>query len=102
MLKFLLGSYVNTYKASTVAQPIIAAERTVIGYVLNWVRIIGTGLALIMLTYMAIVYMNAAPTRKEDIKGRIGNFAIGAIVFIGASNILYYAQEIVVDIFGAL
>lgn len=94
----LAQAFLNLYNSSAVASNVIATERTVIGFFLNWIRLIGTGLALIMLTFMSLHYLNTTPIRREEIKQRIGNFAIGAIVFIGASNILYYTEQIVEQI----
>ena len=85
----------------------IDKERWAIGNIFNIVRIIGTGLAFIMLTWMAISYFTAdgrslpfAAERKADIKGhQLMNFAIGAAVFIGATNILYFVSNLVQQIF---
>ena len=78
----------------------------IFGNVLNIVRIFGTGIALIMLTWMAISYFTAdgrslftLAERKANIKGKqLRNFAIGVIVFIGASNILYIVTNLVYDV----
>ena len=77
-----------------------------IGNFLNIVRLVGSGLALIMLTYMAISYFSAngkgmpwAVEKQADIKGRqLMNFAIGVAIFIGASNIIYYVAIFISDI----
>lgn len=84
----------------------IGKERWVIGNVLNIVRLVGSGIALIALTMMAITYftsdgksMPGAVERKADVKGhQLLNFAIGAAVFIGASNLLYFIANFVEDI----
>ena len=84
---------------------IVGVERSIIGNILNVVRIWGSGLALIMLTWMAISYFTAdgrgapwAIEQKAHIKGaQLRNFAIGVIIFIGASNILYFISTIVAD-----
>lgn len=99
----MLGKeFIKMYNEATVASGIISTERTVIGYILNWIRLIGTGMALVMLTFMALHYLNATPLKREEVKKRLGNFAIGAVVFIGAGNILYYAEQIVEDIVFAI
>lgn len=93
---FLSNPITSVLDNAPVASNIIEVERTAIGYVLNWVRLIGTGLALIMLTYMAIRYMTAeGPHEKAELKKAFVNYAIGAVVLIGATNIIYYAEQLV-------
>ena len=82
---------------------IISKEQSIFGNILNVVRLVGTGIALIMLTVMSISYFAAngkgmpwAAEKQADIKGRqLANFAIGAAVFIGASNILVFIANLV-------
>ena len=88
---------------------VVGATRFVFGNILNVIRIFGTGVALIMLTWMSISYFTADgrsffgfAEKKAKIKGeQLKNFAIGAIVFIGASNILYFVTEFVISVVGA-
>ena len=102
---FLSNPITSLLDGAPVAGNIIEVERTIIGYVLNWVRLIGTGLALIILTYMAIKYMTAeGPQEKAELKKASINYLIGAVVLIGATNIIYYAEQLVeyilIDIIG--
>ena len=72
-------------------------EQSIVGNILDFVRLWGSGLALIMLTYMSLAYFMAdgalvpwGTEKKAYIKGdQLKNFAIGVIVFVAASNILY-------------
>ena len=67
-----------------------------IGNILNVVRIVGVGLAMIMLTWMAISYFTAdgrgfpgAAERQARIKGsQLTNFVIGLVIFFGAGGII--------------
>lgn len=105
---FLLNAKLSSANDQLIGN-IVGVERSIIGNILNIIRIAGTGIALIMLTWMSISYFTAdgrgtpwALEKKADIKGRqLVNFAIGAIIFIGASNILYFIAVFVADIFGA-
>lgn len=80
--------------------------RAVFGNVLNFIRIVGTGLAMIMLTWMAISYFTAdgrgfpgAAERQARVKGsQLTNFIIGLIIFIGASNIIVWVSDLLVKI----
>ena len=75
---------------------IITYERTGLGIALNWLRILGTGLALIMITWMSIRYFMAhGPQAKMELKKSFTNYVIGAVVFIGASNLIYYIMVFV-------
>ncbi len=105
-MKFFLGGALSNANTQFVDK-IVGYERSIIGNVLNVVRIFGTGIALIMLTWMSISYFTAdgrsfrgAIERKAAIKGtQLVNFAIGVIIFIGASNILYFIATFIEDIF---
>lgn len=89
-----------------VVENVVGFERSIIGNILNVIRIAGTGIALIMLTVMSITYFTAdgrsmpgGLERKAALKGKeLVNFAIGAALFIGASNILYFLAIFVEDI----
>ena len=86
----------------------IEAERSFFGHILNILRVFGSGVAIIMLTIMSLQYFAAdgrnAPfvaEKKALLKGeQLKNFAIGVIVFIGASNILYFVEQFVEQILG--
>jgi hypothetical protein len=87
---------------------VVGVERYWIGMVLNAVRLFGTGVALIAITIMAITYFQAngrggpfAAERTAEIKTeQLKNFTIGAIIFMGASNILYYISDFVIQLIG--
>jgi hypothetical protein len=106
---FLKGSQMqNTIFASNdqLIGNVVGVERSVIGHVLNFVRIFGSGIALIAITVMAIQYFTAdgrgAPMiaeKKAMAKGiQMKNFIIGAIIFIGASNIIYFIEQFIEQI----
>lgn len=93
---FLANPITNLLDNAPVAGNIIEAERTFIGYALNWIRLIGTGVALIMLTVMALRYMTAnGPGEKAQLKKVFTNYFIGAVILIGATNIIYYVEQLV-------
>ncbi len=106
---FLSGGILSNANPDTVDKA-VEKVRWVLGNILNLVRLFGTGLALIMLTWMAIRYFSAdgrgvpwAAEKKAKLKGEeLKNFAIGVIVFIGASNILYFITEFVIKVVGGI
>ncbi len=64
------------------------STQRVVGTIVNVIRIVGTGIAVIMLTYVAIKYMSAAPTEKAEFKKSATAMIVGAIVLFAATNIL--------------
>lgn len=59
-----------------------------IGPVLSIVRIVAVGISVIMITFLGIQYMSAAPQEKADIKNKLITFTIGAIIVVGAVTLL--------------
>lgn len=92
---FLTNPILNALNGANVYSNIIEGERTFIGYILNWLRLIGTGLALIMLTYIGIRYIISEPPKRAELKKSLNNYFIGAAVFIGATNIIYYLGQLI-------
>ena len=56
--------------------------------VLDVVRMVGVGIALIILIVIGIKIMIAAPDEKANIKQYSINYVIGAFILLGASSIL--------------
>jgi len=67
---------------------IIDPTKSVIATAINVIRVVGTGIALIMLSYVGIKYMSAAPSEKADFKKSATAYVVGAIILFGASNII--------------
>lgn len=102
---FFLSSW-TSYANTEVVQNYVSFERWAIGNVLNVIRIFGIGVALIVLTAMSISYFSAdgrsfpgAAERKADIKGhQLANVAVGIALFLGATSIMSFIAEFVIDI----
>lgn len=60
----------------------------IIGIALGIVKLSAIGIAIIMLTFLSIKYMSAAPSEKADIKNQLVMFAVGASIVFGAAEIL--------------
>ena len=69
--------------------------QSVLGAVLSVVRIIGTGIAIIILAYIGMKYMMAAPGDRADFKKGAIQYVVGAIVVFGASNILAFLIPVI-------
>ena len=64
------------------------ATQSVMGTAIQVIRIVGTGVSIVMLSYIGIKYMTAAPSEKADFKRSAAIFILGAILIFGATNIL--------------
>ena len=69
------------------------SAKTIIGAIISVMRIVATGIALIMIVVVAIKYMSAAPGDRADIKKHAVPFVIGAIVLFASSGILSIIQQ---------
>ncbi len=66
-----------------------------VGAVMGVIRIIATGVAIVMIAVVAMKYMMAAPGDRADMKKSSIQYVIGAIIVFGAANIL----KVLVDAF---
>lgn len=66
----------------------VAPIKTTIATVLDVVRFVGMGIALIIVITIGIKIMIAAPSERANIKQYAINYLIGAGILIGASGIL--------------
>ena len=60
----------------------------IVSTILNVVRIVGTGVSIIMITYVAIKYMLAAPEEKAEFRKSAVGFIVGAVVLFAGSQIV--------------
>ena len=66
---------------------------SVVAAAIGVVRIVGVGVAIIMLTAVAIKYMSAAPGERAEIKKHAVPFVVGAVVLFASSGILTIIQQ---------
>lgn len=79
------GSGYTTWSSdSNVTTPVENVMKTAV----TVIRIVGTGIAIIMITYVAIKYMSAAPNEKAEFKKSATAYIVGAIVLFATSNII--------------
>ena len=91
----VIGDIQNNMKTNTsVSNSVVSTGKTVMGVL----DIIATGIAILMLLYIAIKYMMSAPEGKAEYKKTATVYAIGAvIIFIApklASAIMKVSQNI--------
>ena len=70
----------------------------IIGAILQIVRIIGVGVAVIMLIVLAIKYIAASPEGKGEIKKTATVYIVGAIILFAASALLGIIQNFATNI----
>ena len=70
----------------------------IVGPILSVVRIVAIGIAIIMITFLGIKYMSAAPSEKANIKNQLVVFTVGAVVVIGTTSILEMIKNAVTAI----
>ncbi len=63
------------------------------GKILAVVQIVGVAVAIIMLIFVAIKYLSAAPNDKAEIKKHAVVYIVGAVVLFGASGILQIIRD---------
>ena len=79
---------ISTIDGKTDATNANTATTKVVAAILNIARIIAVGIALIMLTVIAMKYMYAAPGEKAEIKKHAVVYIVGAIVLFATSGLL--------------
>ena len=62
--------------------------KNVMATAITVMRVVGTGIALIMITYVAIKYMTAAGQERAEFKKSAIAFVAGAFILFAASNII--------------
>lgn len=69
---------------SSIKEPIT----NIVGTILSVMRIICTGIAIIMIIVIAMKYMLAAPGERADLKKSSVQFVVGALILFGSSGII--------------
>lgn len=70
----------------------------IIDTILSVVRIVAIGLGIIMITFLGIKYMSAAPTEKANIKNQLITFTIGVVVVVGTTTILGIVKKVATNV----
>ena len=66
---------------------------SIMGAIIDVIRIVATGVAIIMIIAVAMKYMTAAPGDRADIKKHAVPFVVGAVVLFGATGILTIIKD---------
>lgn len=64
------------------------AAQNIMGTGIQTVKIVGYGISIVMLLYIGIKYMLAAPSEKADLKKSLVIFVVGAVLVFAATTVL--------------
>lgn len=67
--------------------------------VLTAIRVLGSGISMIMLTVIFIKYMLSSAGDKAELKKNLIPFTIGAVILFAASNIVGLMQKVAENMF---
>ncbi len=87
------GSKISAIDGKTDNSAAASSTTNIVGAILQVARIVAVGVALIMLTVLAIKYMSSAPNEKAEIKKYAVVYIVGAVVMFAASGILTIIQK---------
>lgn len=93
---FAVDPHSITINASGEAQDKVS---DVAGNIIGIIQIVGTAIAIIMLIYLGIKYVIAAPDEKANIKKSALIYVVAAVFIFAAVNILAIIQDFSNDIF---
>lgn len=82
------GSAISNIDSKTDNSKASTSTQNVVGAALQVARIVAVGVALIMLTVLAMKYMYSAPSDRAEIKKYAVVYIVGAIVLFASSAIL--------------
>ena len=82
----------NNYSVNTTG-PVANATKTIMATGIDVVQIIGLGIAVIMITMLAIKYMTGAAEDKASFQKSATIYVLGAVILFGASGILEIIQN---------
>lgn len=74
----------------------VKSVKTVAGSIITVAKVICAGVAIIMITVIAMKYMLAAPSEKADIKKHAVVYVVGAVIMFAATAILQIIQNFAV------
>lgn len=95
-----VATYVNATSWDSVDQfndnhneSLDTSTRNIVGAIVSVVRIVGTGIALIMIAFVAMKYMSSAPGDRAEIKKHAVIYVVGAVVLFGGAQLIGIIQN---------
>ena len=88
----------NKNQGTTAGQTVKDTGNIIIGTI----KVIGTGIAIVMLLYIAIKYMTVAPSEKAEYKKTAVAYVIGAIILFAAPRLVELVMDLAQDVSNTL
>ena len=85
---FNMMDMINNQVNSSANESVTNSVSSISGSVITIARVICAGVAVAMITVLAIKYMSAAPGEKADIKKHAVPYVVGAVIMFGCTGIL--------------
>lgn len=71
----------------------VTATKNISGAVITIAKTVSAGVAIIMITVLAMKYMLAAPSEKADVKKHAVPYIVGAVIMFSVTGILTILQN---------
>lgn len=71
----------------------VTATKNISGAVITIAKTVSAGIAIIMITVLAMKYMLAAPSEKADVKKHAVPYIVGAVIMFSVTGILTILQN---------
>lgn len=89
----IYDSEIKTMASSNSDNGAVKSAKNIAGAVISIAKVACAGVAIIMITVIAMKYMLAAPSEKADIKKHAVVYVVGAVVMFAATAILQIIQN---------
>lgn len=64
------------------------------GFIINFVQLVGVGMAVISSLILGIRYMTSSPNERADIKSRLIPWITGGVLIFGAVQIVKFIEQV--------
>lgn len=88
-----LAGLISTIDSAGDSSTASQSAQNIVGAILNVCKVAAVGVALIMLVFIAMKYMSAAPGEKAEIKKSATIYITGAVVLFASAGILNIIAE---------
>lgn len=88
-----LAGLIDTIDGAGDSSTASQSAQNIVGAILNVCKVAAVGVALIMLVFIAMKYMSAAPGDKAEIKKSATIYVTGAVILFASAGILNIISE---------
>lgn len=91
------AEYLSTFDSASGNTAANRATQNIMGTGIQVIKTVGVGVAIIMLSYIGIKYMIAAPSERADLKKSLAIYVVGAILVLGTTGVLQVVFQFAVN-----